>query len=118
MLSADHPITQFVARAILGGCVDAIMRERVSETQRLDALKFLARFDVGPWGLHARHALKNHMEQAVERLRDVITPKPDIIMRDPMPRGRKVTRSNDPAKSTDVMRGFGAGFFTWRRGQA
>ena len=94
--------TTFFEDAIISGCVVAL-RNRPTQEQRLAILKFLAKHEAGELGRRSEELLKRHMQSVIERLHDVITPKPTI----------KVRRQD-----TDVMRGFGAGFFTTRRGQA
>lgn len=109
-------IPDFVEQVILGGCVDAVIGERVTDEQFQIAHAFLAQYDKGQWGRTARRQLRAHMAEIIAGIDDVATPKQGIAIQEPVPHKRNEARGN--AAGTDVMRGFGAGFMMVRKGKA
>ena len=111
MLSAPTPT--FFEQFILALCAEAILGNReLTDAQKADVLSFVATHDSGKLGRAARKTLVDAIADAIS-CDDVLTPKPLLVIVEPTSRSNRRGHA-----STDVMRGFGAGFFMVRKGQA
>lgn len=126
MLSADHPISQFVQNMLLSGCIEITTREGAPIEAAETANVLLAMYDQSAFGRAARKRLFERGKKLADAIVDMAEGRrvelrrhPFVVSLRPLVRGESVEFGDvKHADAQRVMCGFGAGLFMVPWGQA